>query len=98
MATVYRASVCGSNWAGWRLSYEVGETLLMEGTPMVQNLLTGTYYKHDDSWHYIKEDAARACIPELRKNRDEIDNLILETMRGTTGQPGPQRLHSSAVG
>lgn len=98
MATVYRARVCGATWAEWRISYEVGETILLADKPMVQNLLTGTYYQHDESWHYKKEDAARDCLPELRKQRDALDILILDTMRGTNGQPGPQRLHSSAAG
>jgi len=89
VATVYRGTVCGSHWNGWRISYEIGNTVVLEGTQLVKNDLTGTYSPFNETWHYREEDAAKACIPELRKNQQMLEDLI-QSITADAGRSGCQ--------
>ena len=87
MATVYRATVVGSHWNGWQLSYEKGESIVLDGRQFVRAQYGDTIYPFDEKWHYRREDAARSCVPDLRKNQQMPEELI---QQGTaaTGRSG----------
>jgi hypothetical protein len=89
VATVYRGTVCGSHWNGWRISYEIANTVVMEGNQLVKNDLTGTYHHFNETWHYRKEDAAAACLPELQRNVRMLEELIKD-ITADTGRSGCQ--------
>ena len=88
MATVYRATVVGSHWNGWQLSFEQGESLVLEGQQFVRAEYGSTLHAFDERWHYRREDAATACIPELRKNQKMLEDLIQEIQAADTSRSG----------